>query len=142
MSNEGIKGKLHTIPQIDETLTKEGFCADAKVVGEKLKEQNAKTEWGKLISGYGSEYPCDIPECEEVFFEIVNDSNDACTLKVPYSAIAGKNRKYYVGGHITPTVYFGATIHIENNTAYFKDSYLNGNYDSSATFNVYCKGVK
>jgi hypothetical protein len=37
MSNEGLKGRVHAIPQIDETLTKEGYGADAKVVGDKLK---------------------------------------------------------------------------------------------------------
>ena len=40
MSN-GLKGKVFNIPQIDETLTKEGYGADAKAVGDKLSEMNS-----------------------------------------------------------------------------------------------------
>lgn len=106
------------------------------------KVLNGKTEWGTLATGQASEYPIHIPECEEVFFEIVNSSNDACTLKLPYCAFVGKNRKYFVGGHVTASAYFGANISIANDVAQFKDPYLNGSYDSTARLNVYCKGVK
>lgn len=33
-----IKGRIYTLPQADETLTKEGFAADAKATGDKFKE--------------------------------------------------------------------------------------------------------
>ena len=33
---KALKGKLVSIPEIDKTLTKEGYSADAKVVGERL----------------------------------------------------------------------------------------------------------
>ncbi len=32
-----IKGRIYTIPQADPTLTKEGYAADAKATGEKIK---------------------------------------------------------------------------------------------------------
>ena len=34
---KSLKGKLNSIPQIDNTLTKEGCAADAKMVGDRLK---------------------------------------------------------------------------------------------------------
>lgn len=44
-----IRGKILTIPTIDRTLTKDGACADAKVVGEELariREQIAALQGG------------------------------------------------------------------------------------------------
>ena len=45
MSNEGLRGKVLAIPHIYETLTKEGYGADAKVVGDRLTtvEEKVKT---------------------------------------------------------------------------------------------------
>lgn len=36
MSNTGLRGNVFEIPKIDNTLTKEGYGADAKAVGEKF----------------------------------------------------------------------------------------------------------
>lgn len=34
--NNALKGKIATIPQVDNTLSKAGFAADAKMVGDRL----------------------------------------------------------------------------------------------------------
>lgn len=38
-SLKALRGKIKTIPCVDETLTKKGYSADAKVVGDALKER-------------------------------------------------------------------------------------------------------
>lgn len=43
-TNDVLKGKVIAIPQIDNTLTKEGFGADAKATGDKIKEIETKLE--------------------------------------------------------------------------------------------------
>lgn len=49
MSNEGLRGKVYVIPQIDETLTKDGYGADAKAVGERfVNVENRVTETEKM----------------------------------------------------------------------------------------------
>ncbi len=37
----GLEGKVFEIPKIDETLTKDGYGADAKAVGDKFKEMKS-----------------------------------------------------------------------------------------------------
>lgn len=37
-SLNNIKGKITTVPQVDETLTKKGFGADAKTTGDAIKD--------------------------------------------------------------------------------------------------------
>lgn len=44
MSNEGLRGRVHQIPQIDETLTKEGYGADAKATGAKFAEISSRID--------------------------------------------------------------------------------------------------
>lgn len=43
-TNDVLKGKVIAIPQIDNTLSKEGFGADAKATGDKIKEIETKLE--------------------------------------------------------------------------------------------------
>ena len=46
-SNESwknLRGKIHSIPQTDETLTKAGWSADAKIVGDAFKERIKYTD--------------------------------------------------------------------------------------------------
>ena len=38
-----LKGKINTVPPIDDTLTKQGHSADAKAVGDALAERVRKT---------------------------------------------------------------------------------------------------
>lgn len=38
-SLKSLRGKITTIPQVDVTLTKKGYSADAKIVGDALKEK-------------------------------------------------------------------------------------------------------
>ena len=46
-----LKGKVVSIPQIDDTLTKAGYGADSKVVGDKLKEIDNKASATPKASG-------------------------------------------------------------------------------------------
>lgn len=39
-----VKGRIYTIPTVDDTLTKEGYAADAKATGEKFTEVNERID--------------------------------------------------------------------------------------------------
>lgn len=39
-----LKGKVVAIPGIDDTLTKKGYCADAKATGEELEKIRKEVE--------------------------------------------------------------------------------------------------
>lgn len=43
-SLKSLRGKIASIPQVDETLTKKGYSADAKVVGDALEERVKKKD--------------------------------------------------------------------------------------------------
>lgn len=49
-----IKGKVREVPKIDETLTKDGWGADAKVTGEELKKCNKSIDdlYGHGLGSY------------------------------------------------------------------------------------------
>lgn len=48
---EELKGKIHTIPKVDDTLTKQGHSADAKKVGEELEARVKKAD---IVDGFTS----------------------------------------------------------------------------------------
>ena len=39
-----VKGRIYTIPTVDDTFTKEGYAADAKATGEKFTEVNERID--------------------------------------------------------------------------------------------------
>lgn len=52
-----IKGRIYAVPQADETLTKEGYAADAKVTGDELKERVKKADIVDNLTTEDSERP-------------------------------------------------------------------------------------
>lgn len=54
------KGQQTDIPQIDKTLTKEGQCADAKAVGDAIK--NVKNQLSVEITNLRNEVGLEIEE--------------------------------------------------------------------------------
>ena len=44
-----IKGKVHEMPIIDATLSKSGYSADAKAVGDALKRKTNAVDFEKLV---------------------------------------------------------------------------------------------
>ena len=59
-----LRGKIRTIPQTDETLTKKGYSADAKVVGDALKERIKITD---IIDDLTSDDPKKVASARTVF---------------------------------------------------------------------------
>lgn len=63
-SLKNLRGKITTIPQTDETLTKKGYSADAKVVGDYLKE---KVSFKDIIDDFKSDDPKKVASARTVF---------------------------------------------------------------------------
>ena len=63
-SLRNLRGKIRTIPQTDETLTKKGYSADAKVVGDALKERIKITD---IIDDLTSDDPKKVASARTVF---------------------------------------------------------------------------
>lgn len=52
-----IKGKIRVLPAIDETLTKRGRCADAKVTGEALDARVKKVDIVDCLTSDAADKP-------------------------------------------------------------------------------------
>ena len=63
-SLRNLRGKIRNIPQTDETLTKKGYSADAKVVGDALKERIKITD---IIDDLTSDDPKKVASARTVF---------------------------------------------------------------------------
>lgn len=51
-----LRGKIVTIPHVDDTLSKSGYAADAKVTGEKLKEVKEEVKHFTVPAGSSVSY--------------------------------------------------------------------------------------
>lgn len=88
-----LKGKIVRIPQIDSTLTKEGYGADAKIVGDKLKEMNnnvSNNSKASAISFLNEGSGLEAKNVQQAIIEIVNKAKtDLENLAKVYLAVSG-----------------------------------------------------
>ena len=63
-SLKNLRGKIRTIPQTDETLSKKGYSADAKVVGDALKERVKRTE---IVDNLTTDDPTKVVSARQAF---------------------------------------------------------------------------
>lgn len=63
-SLKALRGKITSIPRTDETLTKKGYSADAKVVGDALKE---RIRFGDIVDNMTTDDPEKVASARQVF---------------------------------------------------------------------------
>lgn len=63
-SLKALRGRVTSIPQTDETLTKKGYAADAQVVGDALKE---KIDIRNIVDDMKTDDPKKVPSARQVF---------------------------------------------------------------------------
>ena len=83
-SLKNLRGKITTIPQTDPTLTKKGYAADAKVVGDYLKE---KVSFRDIIDDFTSDDPKKVASAKTVFLL----SKQVASINLSEAATVGYN---------------------------------------------------
>lgn len=93
VATDVLKGKIVKIPQIDSTLTKEGYGADAKKVGEELKKLKTNVDGNakaSAISFANAGSGLDATDVQKAIEEVVSKAkSDLEGLAKKYLALTG-----------------------------------------------------
>lgn len=72
-----LRGKIRAIPKIDDTLTKEGFCADAKAVGDALRNEQRAVNFAYEGDGLKAK------TIQEALDELKGNADELNDIKAP-----------------------------------------------------------
>ena len=144
-SGEGVVGKVQTPLQIDKTLTKPNKCADAKVVGDLITQQqnkNKTTAIGSAATGTAVSLPSKFDELIVVVTS--NNYGTSAVFTIPNYAINYDHKIFYSGANVSDSDGVVAKLSIDkvNGTYQVRTSSFIANGDENqGTMDVYCKGV-
>ena len=125
--NNALKGKIATIPQVDNTLTKAGFAADAKMVGDRLLKVSPEYAQNVIYNNENSS------------LKATNTQGAIDELKANVDGI-----EEYFNNAPSEGMYFGFAIYFGSATAGIfipMDKYILENYTIASADNINFSGV-